>query len=69
MTNNNNNNNNNNNKNTMENIGMKKRMKKKRKGKKKGIIIHSCETAHLPLPKATFCPKWDVSINVGLGDG
>ena len=53
----------------MENIGMKKRMKKKKRWKKKGIIIHSRETAHLPLPKATFCPKWDVSINVGLGDG
>ena len=54
-------NNNNNNKNTMENIGMKKRMKKKR-WKKKGIIIHSCEIAHLPLPKVTFCPKWDVRL-------
>ena len=22
-----------------------------------------------PSPKTTFCPKWEESINVGLGDG
>ena len=22
-----------------------------------------------PSPKPTFCPKWDVSVNVGLGEG
>ena len=27
------------------------------------------ETAHLPLPKPTFCPKWELSVNVGLGEG
>ena len=27
------------------------------------------ETDHLPLPKPTFCPKWEVSDNVGLVEG
>ena len=28
------------------------------------------ETAHLPpAPKPKFCPKWKVSVNVGLGEG
>ena len=22
-----------------------------------------------PFPKPTFCPKWEVSVNVGLGEG
>ena len=22
-----------------------------------------------PSPKPTFCPKWEVSVNVGLGEG
>ena len=22
-----------------------------------------------PSPKQTFCPKWEVSVNVGLGEG
>ena len=29
----------------------------------------SWETAHLPHPKPTFCPKWEVGDNVGLGEG
>ena len=69
MTNNNNNNNNNKNTNYGKYRNEKKDEKKKKRWKKKGIIIHSWETAHLPLPKTTFCPKWDVSINFGLGDG
>ena len=32
------------------------------------IIMHFRDTAHLPL-KPTFCPKWEVSVNVGLGEG
>ena len=27
------------------------------------------ETAHLPLPKPSFCPKWEVSVNFSLGEG
>ena len=28
------------------------------------------ETAHLPSPKASFCPNWEVSANViNLGEG
>ena len=27
------------------------------------------ETAYLPLPKPSFCPKGDVSVNVSLGEG
>ena len=33
------------------------------------IIIRFWETAPYPSPKATFCPKWDVSVHVGSGKG
>ena len=33
------------------------------------IIIYFWETAHLPYPKPTFCPKWELSDNIGLGEG
>ena len=31
------------------------------------FIIRFWETAHIPSLKPTFCPKWEVSIYVGLG--
>jgi len=32
-------------------------------------LVPPWETAHLPSPKPTFYPKWEVSVNVGLGEG
>ena len=27
------------------------------------------ETAHPPHPNPTFCPKWEVNVNIELGEG
>ena len=27
------------------------------------------DTAYLPLPEPTFCPNWEASVNIGLGEG
>ena len=40
-----------------------------------GLMIHlgslyvSGKLPTYPFPKPTFCPKWEVSVNVGLGEG
>ena len=35
----------------------------------KRILYISGKLPTYPSPKPTFCPKWEVSINVGLGEG
>lgn len=32
-------------------------------------ILGNIRLLTLPSPKPTFCPKWEVSVNVGLGKG
>ena len=32
------------------------------------FTLASSETAHLPSPNLTFCPKWEVSVNVYLAE-
>ena len=34
-----------------------------------GIIVRSGKLPTYPSPKATICPKWQLSVNVGLGEG
>ena len=36
---------------------------------KRGSLYVSGKLPTYPSLKPTFCPKWEVSINVGLGDG
>ena len=36
---------------------------------KKGSLYVSGKLPTYPFLKPTFCPKWEVSVNVGLGDG
>ena len=33
------------------------------------INLRFWETATYPSPKSTFCPKREVNVNVGLGEG
>ena len=34
-----------------------------------GSLYVSRKLPNYPSPKPTFCPKWEVSVNVGLGEG
>ena len=34
-----------------------------------GSLHVSGKLSTYPSPKPTFCPKWEVSVNVGLGEG
>ena len=34
-----------------------------------GPLYVSGKVPTYPSPKPTFCPKWEVSVNVGLGEG
>ena len=34
-----------------------------------GLLYVSGKLPTYPSPKPTFCPKWELSVNVGLGEG
>ena len=46
-----------------------KRIKKNAKEKSIGLIFVSETLPTYPSPKPKLCPKWEVSVNVSLGEG